>query len=138
MLETCAIEAIPLNETIELIKVTPETHGDCVNKKPIDDFTECVGICQSSTTFDKSMFFFCGRRIFDFFLQIRVPTRVNVLAVKLLNSSIEKWSWFVVMVIHLRKKLLCRLFVVVRVVPLPDLLKIEKLRVLNRNDSLLK
>ncbi|KAJ3643777.1 hypothetical protein Zmor_026489 [Zophobas morio] len=52
--KTCAIEALPLNETIELIKVTQETHGDCVNKKPIDDFTECVGICQSSTTFDKS------------------------------------------------------------------------------------
>lgn len=37
-----------------MIKILRHPHGECVNKEPIEGFTECVGTCPSSTTFNFS------------------------------------------------------------------------------------
>lgn len=48
----CSPEALPLEKTIGIIKTQRYPNGNCINRQPISNFTECVGSCQSSTSFN--------------------------------------------------------------------------------------
>lgn len=40
-------------ETIGLVETLKETHGKCINLKPIKGFTECHGTCNSGTKYNR-------------------------------------------------------------------------------------
>lgn len=45
-------------ETEHMIKVLNVVHGYCVNKQPIQGFTQCSGACNSGSKYNKCKFFF--------------------------------------------------------------------------------
>lgn len=54
----CTIEAVPLNETVGIVKLYHEKHGGCINHGHILGFNECQGTCESYTQYDPSKLYF--------------------------------------------------------------------------------
>lgn len=54
----CAPEAMPERKTVGIVK-QHGLHGVCTNKGPIEGFMECLGNCESMTTFNTGEFNFC-------------------------------------------------------------------------------
>ncbi|XP_073969601.1 hemolectin isoform X3 [Rhodnius prolixus] len=50
--KVCTIEAVPLNETVGIVKLYHEKHGGCINHGHILGFNECQGTCESYTQYD--------------------------------------------------------------------------------------
>lgn len=50
----CAPESLPSNQTIGLVTEDSPFHDACMNVDPIYGFTECRGLCDSYTYFNKS------------------------------------------------------------------------------------
>lgn len=65
-LALCMPEAIDLNRTIGLLKKEYPPFGICENKQPVHNFTECIGTCSSSTSFNKSMSVFYSYEVISF------------------------------------------------------------------------
>uniref|UniRef100_A0A481MQJ2 Hemolectin n=1 Tax=Nipponaphis monzeni TaxID=196483 RepID=A0A481MQJ2_9HEMI len=49
----CAPESLPSNQTIGLVVEDSPFHDECANVEPINGFTECRGLCDSYTYFNK-------------------------------------------------------------------------------------
>ncbi|XP_030758519.1 hemocytin-like [Sitophilus oryzae] len=47
----CSPQPMPLKKTVGMIEVSREGRK-CVNKHALNDFTECIGTCHSSTYFN--------------------------------------------------------------------------------------
>lgn len=52
--ENCLPISLSDNETLALVEILKETHGKCVNTRPIRGFTECRGTCNSGTKYNRS------------------------------------------------------------------------------------
>ena len=50
----CLPEPVPLEKTVGYVIHDSVMHGRCVNVKPVDGLTECVGHCQSKTVHEPS------------------------------------------------------------------------------------
>ncbi|KAL1513261.1 hypothetical protein ABEB36_002690 [Hypothenemus hampei] len=48
----CTPQPMKLSKTVQLIEVKRHENGKCVNKHAIRNFTECIGTCHSSTSFN--------------------------------------------------------------------------------------
>lgn len=52
----CGPESLPSNQTIGLVTEDNPFHDSCTNTEAIVGFTECRGLCDSYTYFNKSMY----------------------------------------------------------------------------------
>ncbi|KAK6627245.1 hypothetical protein RUM44_009722 [Polyplax serrata] len=50
--KNCIIQSMSSEETIHLVRETKEHHGLCRNLLPLQNFTQCVGFCDSYTQYD--------------------------------------------------------------------------------------